>query len=65
MEVKIICANFVLMDFIKYFGVSGDVMGYINVQISTYIYFWKHTIVVHECHYSNCSHGLNQSFGRK
>ena len=39
MEVKIICANFVLMDFINPFGVSGDVTRYINMQISTYIYF--------------------------
>ena len=54
-EVKIIYANFVLMDLINPFGVSGDVTVYINMQRSTYIYFWKHTIVVHECHYSNCS----------
>ena len=53
MEVKIIYANFVFMDLINPFGVSGDVTGYINIQLSTYLYFWKHTIVVHECHYSN------------
>ena len=53
MEVKIICANFVLMDFINPFGVSFDFMGYINMQISTYLYFWKHTIVVQESHYLN------------
>jgi len=38
MEVKIICENYVLMDFINPFGV-GDLKGYINIQISTYIYF--------------------------
>ena len=65
MEVKIICANFVLMDFINPFCVSVDVTGYINIQISTYLYFCKHTVVVHECHYSNCSKGLKQNFGRK
>ena len=55
MKLKIICENFVLMDFINPFGISGDVMGYINIQRTTYFYFWKHAIVVHECHYSNCS----------
>ena len=55
MEINIICEKIVLMDFINPFGVSDDVMGYINIQISTYIYFLKHTIVVHEFHYSNCS----------
>ena len=65
MELNIICENFVLMDLINPFGVSGDVTGYINMQISTYLYFWKHTIGVHGCHYSNCSQGLKQSFGRK
>ena len=44
MEVNIIYENFVLMDLINPFGVSGDVIGYINIQISTYIYFWKHTM---------------------
>ena len=39
MEVKIICENFVLMDLINEFGVSGDFTGEINMQISTYIYF--------------------------
>ena len=47
MEVKIICTNFVLMNFIIPFGVSGDFTRCINVQKSTYNYFWKHTIVVH------------------
>ena len=55
MEVNIIFKIFVLMDFIHPFGVSSDVTGYINIQISAYIYFWKHTIVVHECYYSNCN----------
>ena len=49
------CEKFVLMDFINSFGVSADVTRYINIQRSTYIYFWKHTIVVQECHYSDCS----------
>ena len=31
MEVKVICENFVLMDFINAFGVSGDDTGYINI----------------------------------
>ena len=34
MEVKIICANFVLVDFINPFGVSGDVTRYINMHNS-------------------------------
>ena len=46
MKVKIICANFVLMDFINPFGDSTDVIGHINIQRSTYLYFAKHTIVV-------------------
>ena len=50
MEINIICENFILMDLINHFGVSGDFVGYINMQVYTYIYFWKHTIVVHECH---------------
>ena len=32
MEVKIICANFVFMDLINHFGVSGDFKGYINME---------------------------------
>ena len=32
MEVKIICANFVFMDLINPFGVSGYVTGYINMH---------------------------------
>ena len=31
MEVKILCANLVFMDLINLFGVSGDVIGYINM----------------------------------
>ena len=65
MEVNIICENFVFMQLINPFGVSGYATGYINMQRSTYLHFWKHTIVVHECHYSNCSKGLKQNFGRK
>ena len=54
-EVKIICANFVLMDLINHFVVSDDVTRYINMKRFAYLYFWKHTIVVHEGHYSNCN----------
>ena len=32
MEVKILCPNFVLMDFINPFGVSGDGTSYINIK---------------------------------
>ena len=32
MEVKIICANLVFMDLINPFCVSGDDIGYINMQ---------------------------------
>ena len=32
MEVKIICTNLVFMDLINPFGVSGDVIGYINMH---------------------------------
>ena len=32
MEVKIICTNLVFMDLINIFGVSGDVIGYINMH---------------------------------
>ena len=41
MEVKIICENFVLMDFINPFGFIGDVTRYINIQISTFFTFGK------------------------
>ena len=52
MEVNIICENFVLIDFINPFGVSGDSTGYINIQRPTYLLFWKDKIVVHEGHFS-------------
>ena len=32
MEVKIICTNLVFIDLINPFGVSGDVIGYINMH---------------------------------
>ena len=32
MEVKIICINLVFMDLINPFGISGDVIGYINMN---------------------------------
>ena len=32
MEVKIICTNLVFMDLTNPFGVSGDVLGYINMH---------------------------------
>ena len=32
MALKIICTNFVFMDFINPFGVSGDIIGYINMH---------------------------------
>ena len=32
MEVKIICRNLVLMDLINPFGISGDFIGYININ---------------------------------
>ena len=31
MEVNVICTNLVFMDLINTFGVSGDVIGYINM----------------------------------
>ena len=37
MEVKIICTNLVSMGLINAFGVSGDVIGYINMD-NTHIF---------------------------
>ena len=41
MEVKIICANLFFMDLINIFGVSGDVIGYINMHNPHIFTFWN------------------------
>ena len=43
MEVKIICANFVLMYYINPFGVSGDVTVYISIFKNPYIFTFGNT----------------------
>ena len=42
MEVKIICANLFFMDLINPFGVSGDVIGYINMH-NPYLFTFGNT----------------------
>ena len=42
MEVKIICANFVFMDLINPFSVSGDFIGYINMH-NTHLFTFGNT----------------------
>ena len=37
MEVKIICRNFVFMELVNTFGISGEVTGYINMH-NTHIF---------------------------
>ena len=41
MEVKMICTNFVFVDLINPFGVSGDVIGYINMHNPCLFTFWN------------------------
>ena len=41
MEVKIICRNFVFMDLINPFGISGDVTRYININNPHLFTFWN------------------------
>ena len=40
MEVKNICTNSVFMDLINPFGVSGDIIGYINMHNTHIFTFW-------------------------
>ena len=41
MEAKIICTNLVYMDLDNPFGVSGDVIGYINMHNPRLFTFWN------------------------
>ena len=46
MEVKIICTNLFFMDLINHFGVSGDVIGYINMH-NTHLFTFGNTKLQH------------------